>query len=245
MCYRGCPGRNGIVRLTTTVILAGLAIITVSAAGFRLPAVSDHRGAEELLRAGAPLARQIGINGAQRMIPTSLVFAASFAQPFFEYRLSLGARHLFRLMRGTIANLAKYLRVCVRKWKRWASSALLFVLIAPLAALLDRRLVQTWREHGFRALGASSALAIAVYIRLLVDHNASAVGKGLLALAIVYGVVSNDLIPDYVLPLGIVDDVIAVIVASRMFTRLCPDWVIERHAVMATQTWERLHRAAY
>ncbi|MFI5396435.1 MAG: YkvA family protein [Candidatus Binatia bacterium] len=222
--------------LTKALILVVLAITAAQ------PLDYGSRGT--VAATGLPASVGGADDGAQRLLRTRAGSVVSLALVPFEQRLSLGTHRLFRLVRKTNENLAKYLRMAVRRWARWAQSALLCTLFALLAPLLDLTLVRTWWKHGFRAFCASMLLALAVYIRLLLDRNSSTVGKVLLVLAIAYGVVSEDLVPDYLLPLGVIDDIVALTAASRLFTWLCPDWLVERHAVRATQTWDRLHRAA-
>jgi uncharacterized membrane protein YkvA (DUF1232 family) len=122
------------------------------------------------------------------------------------------------------------------------TKASVFVLVALLVPLLDRRLIRSWRINGFRRFCNSVALAVAVYVRLLFDRSTPVVGKVLLALAVVYGVAPRDVMPDFFLPTGLIDDVIVVAVASRCFIELCPDRLVERHALQAARGWSRAVR---
>ncbi|MFQ5668404.1 MAG: YkvA family protein [Candidatus Binatia bacterium] len=161
--------------------------------------------------------------------------ATGWAAPVFERRLSLGTTNLFKTVRRRVRRLVKTIRWSATKWVDWVTAALGFSLVGLLAPLLDRALLTTWRERGFQAFWASMTLAAAVYVRLLADRRAPMVGKALLAFAVVYGVARHDLLPDYVVPEGFVDDLVLIILASRCFLRLCPDWLVEEHALEAAR----------
>ena len=156
-----------------------------------------------------------------------------------ELRLQLGSTALVKGGRYWLRRFFKHLVWAARRWAGWTVGAALFSLVALLAALLDRALIKTWREEGVRALGVALVLALAVYVRLLLDRNAPLPGKALLLFAILYGVAPRDLLPDTVLPVGFVDDFIAVTLASRCFMHLCPSRLVERHAVRAERAWNR------
>jgi uncharacterized membrane protein YkvA (DUF1232 family) len=113
------------------------------------------------------------------------------------------------------------------------------MLVALVGALLDPALVRAWRGQGFRGLRTSVTLALAVYVRLLLDHRAPIVGKAALAFAIAYGIASWDLVRDSSLPGGVVDDVVVVTLASRCFLLLCPDALVEEHALRAARARNR------
>jgi uncharacterized membrane protein YkvA (DUF1232 family) len=174
--------------------------------------------------------------------PTLLVVAANGPSLPLDQRLQISVRYLLKSANRQTRQLLKYLRWTAQRWAQWAGKASVFMLFAFLVPLLDRNLVRSWRANGFRGLRKSMALSIAVYVRLLFDRNIPVVGKGLLALAVVYGVAPRDLIPDFSFPSGLIDDAIVVAVASRCFVELCPDRLVESHALRATRGWNRAVR---
>ena len=203
------------------------------------------RGGEELARAGALLFRQSDIDRVHALMTGHLVpltLAANGASPTFDQWLDIGLKHIFKSPNLGIYQILRYLRWSAGKWMRWTTKASVFMLFALLTPLLDRTLVRSWRTHGFRAFRISIALAVAVYVRLLLDRNTPIAGKLLLALAIVYGVAPRDLVPDYLFPIGFIDDLIVVGVASGCFMELCPDRLVESHALRATRGWSRVVR---
>lgn len=170
---------------------------------------------------------------------------AVMVQPL-ELQLSIGTRTFLRGVRRAIRHFFRMLAWSVKQWASWMLEAAAFLLVAAAATLVDRDLVKTWRQQGFSALRVSITLALAVYVRLLIDRRAPMLGKGLLAFAIVYGVAGGDLLPDYLVPMGLIDDVIAVALASRCFMRLCPDRLVDAHAARAAEAWNRsLRRRAW
>src|SRR5262249_4486815 len=82
-------------------------------------------------------------------------------------------------------------------------------------------------------------LMIAVFVRLVFDVRTPAIGKLLLLFAVIYGIADSDLWPDRFGPLAFSDDCVVVALAYQCFIRLCPDRIVEEHAVQGGRTWER------
>lgn len=152
-----------------------------------------------------------------------------------ENRLGTGATTVMRGVRRGIRQTVKTALAAVVSWGDWLPSLLLFVAVAFIVPLLDRALWRTWRERGWRALGTSMALGLAVYIRLLLDRRAPLIGKGILAASLAYGVSTTDFVPDRFGVLDVVDDLVVVALASRGFTWLCPRRLVEEHALKASR----------
>jgi uncharacterized membrane protein YkvA (DUF1232 family) len=124
----------------------------------------------------------------------------------------------------------------------WTVSAVGLSIIALLAPLVDRQLLETLRVQGFAAFRVAVVFGRAVYVRLLVDGRAPRIGKVLLLFAVLYGVAPHDLLPERIGVIGLLDDVVFVALAARVFTRLCPDLLVEEHAIKAAQGWARAMR---
>jgi uncharacterized membrane protein YkvA (DUF1232 family) len=176
-------------------------------------------------------------------IQPRLAATVALAMQPLEENLSVGSMHLLRTLRRWIRRIIRTVSWSLSQWADWSSSALGIVLVALLAPLFDRQLLQTWRVRGFAAFRASVVLALAVYVRLLFDRRAPTIGKVLLFCSILYGVGPGDLLPDRITVLGLVDDLVAVGLASRVFTRLCPYWLVEEHAVRAARAWDKAQHA--
>jgi Protein of unknown function (DUF1232) len=130
-----------------------------------------------------------------------------------EGRLSGATTDLFKGMRYGIRHTAHFLRWSAKRWAGWLVRAFGFLVLALLAPLVDRALWTAWREKGWQGFSLSMYLGLAVYARLLLDRNAPMLGKLLVILALGYGVVSHDLLPDVSLPVGLLDDVLVVLVS--------------------------------
>ncbi len=166
---------------------------------------------------------------------------AAVAQPV-EENLRQGTVGLLRTVRWWYRHITATMQRAIRKWWDWLLRAALFVLVAVLASVLDRGLWLRWRMEGWRALQSYVSSAAAVYMLTAFDRRADRLGRSLLLAALLYGVVPWDLIPDYRLVGGIVDDVVLVAGASQWFMRRCPAAVIERHA-RSVEAWrERTRR---
>jgi uncharacterized membrane protein YkvA (DUF1232 family) len=180
------------------------------------------------------------VNVALGAEPSALV-----AEPF-EDQLSAGVTSLFKSIRYGVRRATRFLRWSVNRWAVWMLRALGFFVLAVLAPLVNRDLLAAWREKGWQSLRTSIRLGVAVYMRLLLDRHAPLFGKLAIAFALAYGVASRDLVPDASLPLGVLDDAFAIVLASRAFMLLCPESLVEEHAILAARagerrrTWQRL-----
>jgi uncharacterized membrane protein YkvA (DUF1232 family) len=148
---------------------------------------------------------------------------------------SLMAIQSAKVVRTAIRRVFNHILWSGRTWVRWVRAACPFVLIVLVAPLCEPGLLATWREQGFAAFRAAVALTVAVYVRLLADGRSPVLGKILLVLALAYGIKRSDLIPDGWIRIGLIDDVIIVGVASRVFMWLCPTRLVEEHARKATR----------
>ncbi len=70
---------------------------------------------------------------------------------------------------------------------------------------------------------------VKLYWRLFTDRRVSLLPKAVLALGIVYLLVPTDALFDFLLPLGLVDDVVVLIIAAKAFMALCPRRIVEEH----------------
>ncbi len=163
-------------------------------------------------------------------LPGGAAFILSGMAMPVEQRLSVGATHLLKRVRRKIRSSVRGAAADAGQWVGWLMGMSLFVLVGLLAPLLDWQLARTWRQRGFRAFWAASMLALAVYVRLLVDGRVPALAKWILVVAIIYAGIPRDLIADTVLPIGVMDDCVAAVIASRCFLRLCPNRLVEEHA---------------
>lgn len=68
-----------------------------------------------------------------------------------------------------------------------------------------------------------------LYWRLFRDPRVSIWPKALLAVGVLYVLSPLDLIPDVILGLGEVDDLVVMIVLCRLFIYLCPPDVVRDH----------------
>ena len=70
---------------------------------------------------------------------------------------------------------------------------------------------------------------VKLFSRLVKDARVPLKPKMLLLLVLAYLVVPADLLPDFVLGLGQVDDLLVVFFGFRLFLRLCPKEVVQEH----------------
>jgi uncharacterized membrane protein YkvA (DUF1232 family) len=163
----------------------------------------------------------------------------SLTQPPLENRLSAGATGLLRTMRKRGRQIFRNLQYGAGRWTAWFGALILFAVIGLVVPLLGRDSLKTFREEGLLAFMRELSLALAVYLRLLIDSRTPMVGKALLAFAIAYGASSRDLLPDRIALQSVIDDLVLLVLASRSFMMLCPQEIVEEHALAAAQAHAR------
>lgn len=203
------------------ITVAGITLGAVLAAAHARPSGADN---VELAICGAP-AVDAGIS--------------ELTLPAFEQRLSLGTEHFLRGTRFWIRRIFRAIARSAEAWSDRLGELLMFAVLSVVAPLLDRSLLSIWRQRGFARSRVSFTLAVAVYLRLIIDRRTPTLGKALVVIAIAYGVAPMDVIPDRVLPFGLLDDVVAVTVAARCFIGLCPDRLINEHVARARRLRSR------
>jgi len=149
-----------------------------------------------------------------------------------EDRLSAGTTGFLRSISKSFRQMRRVLASSLVRWRSWVGGALVFLGLAVVAPAVDRSVIDVWRRDGARAFWRALTAGIAVYVRLIRSGRSPAVGKGLIAFAVVYGVANRDLLPDNAgLVRGFADDLLLIVLASRGFMRMCPDELIEEQAV--------------
>ena len=76
---------------------------------------------------------------------------------------------------------------------------------------------------------------IKLYTRLYRDKRVGPVAKGVLIFTVLYVLSPIDLIWNFLIPFGWIDDIIVAIVGLRMFIKLCPARVVEEHVEIIDQ----------
>jgi uncharacterized membrane protein YkvA (DUF1232 family) len=140
---------------------------------------------------------------------------------------------MLRTVRKRVRQIIRKLRYGAGSWSSWLGGLVLFLVIALIVPLLGWDNLRTFREQGFLAFARELSLALAVYVRLLLDGRTPVIGKALVAFAVVYGAAPRDLFPDRPGALNFVDDLILLVLASRSFMMLCSQEIVEEHAVAA------------
>lgn len=167
--------------------------------------------------------------------------AAAWSFRPLERDLSLGATRLLKGLRWGVRHAARMVEWSASWWLNWLIEAILFGMVGLASPLIDRALIRTAREQGPRGVGASLVLGLAVYVRLLVDQRSPLIGKLLLCLALVYAIADLDVIPDAMAPVGLLDDIVAVAVAGRCFMWMCPERLVQEHALKAARARDKTH----
>jgi len=68
-----------------------------------------------------------------------------------------------------------------------------------------------------------------LFWRLLKDPRVGLVPKLILLAMVVYVVVPVDFLPDFLVPLGQLDDIFVIFLGLRSFVRLCPQEAVREH----------------
>ena len=70
---------------------------------------------------------------------------------------------------------------------------------------------------------------IKLFARLIKDARVSLWPKMLIVLALAYVIAPVDLVPDFILGVGQLDDLVVLFVGLKLFLRLCPGEVVQEH----------------
>jgi uncharacterized membrane protein YkvA (DUF1232 family) len=186
-------------------------------------------------RSGSPAAVATGRFASLAI--SGVLGATASLQPL-ENQLSAGTTNLLRTIRKRVRLIIRRLRYGAAIWSTWLGGLVLFLVVALIIPLLGRDNLRTFREQGFLAFARELSLALAVYVRLLIDSRTPVIGKALLAFAVVYGAAPRDLFPDRFALLYFVDDLVLLVLASRSFMMLCPQETVEEHALAAAHARE-------
>jgi uncharacterized membrane protein YkvA (DUF1232 family) len=66
--------------------------------------------------------------------------------------------------------------------------------------------------------------------RLLKDKRVGIHAKAVMIAALAYTFIPSDLLPDFLVALGLLDDIIVLLMGYRIFLALCPKDVVAEHA---------------
>jgi uncharacterized membrane protein YkvA (DUF1232 family) len=190
-------------------------------------AASDF-GAISWTEGTSPLSALLDVEGHGKLLPLLTQSAP------LENQLSAGTTQLLRTIRKRVRQLVRSLSYGAGRWSTWLGGGVLFLVVGLVVPVLGRDNLRTFRQEGFLAFTRELSLAVAVYVRLLIDGRTPMVGKALLAFSVVYGASAIDLLPDRA-PQNYLDDLILIMLASRSFMQLCPEEIVEEHALAAAR----------
>jgi len=173
------------------------------------------------------------------VIPAALMSGYADGQPVEQW-VSGFAKSIVREIRRSFRMLRWMFWRAVDWWGSGFRRVALLVGVAVVAALADSGLVGAWRAEGLRALVTYSMLMLYVYGRLLFSSGVSVAPKLLLLGALIYGVIRRDLIPDHTLVPGRVEDIVLIIIATRVFVYACPDELVNEYAQRAVSLKRRV-----
>ncbi len=76
---------------------------------------------------------------------------------------------------------------------------------------------------------------IKLYTRLWSDKRVSGVARTVLVVGLIYVIVPIDALSDFLLPLGLADDLAVAVAALWGFVKLCPRRVVQEHVEIIDQ----------
>jgi uncharacterized membrane protein YkvA (DUF1232 family) len=79
-----------------------------------------------------------------------------------------------------------------------------------------------------------------VYTRLLFSAGVNLAPKLLLVGALIYGVVRSDFVPDSSLVPGRIEDIVLIVIATRVFVYACPEELVNAYAERAVNLKRRV-----
>ena len=76
---------------------------------------------------------------------------------------------------------------------------------------------------------------VKLYLRLFRDRRVALLPKVILVAGLLYVISPEDLIPDILAPIGLIDDAIIIAIVLRGFMALCPRNVVEEHVRLISE----------
>jgi uncharacterized membrane protein YkvA (DUF1232 family) len=157
--------------------------------------------------------------------------------------LAMAGPNLDRTMRRTVTRaersmtrFALVLGYVAGLWVWAALNIIAFLAVTALACVADLRMLALWR-HGAPALLSEMASGMRTYFRLVRDRRTPLYARAVLALALLYWLLPNDLISEGfflsdggVVLSGLIEDLILAACAAKLFMYLCPNALVEQHA---------------
>lgn len=139
------------------------------------------------------------------------------------HRLTTRAEH-------TTARLRDLLGTAGLIWASLLGSACVFLLVAVVSSVADFRMLALCRK-GPGALARYLGHGTLTFLRILGDRRTPNSARLVLAGALLYWLIPQDLIPDDSMVPGFIDDLVIAVSAAKGFIYLCPDSLVARHAV--------------
>jgi len=91
------------------------------------------------------------------------------------------------------------------------------------------RVVKQLGWRGFFRLVTNLPSFVKLFSRLIKDERVALSPKLLIAAVFSYIILPTDFVPDFLVGLGQVDDLIVLLTGLRLFLRLCPADVVKEH----------------
>ena len=116
-------------------------------------------------------------------------------------------------------------------WLAMIASALVCLVVVGCASVADRRMLDL-RQHTPGAVVRDLVLGVRTFVRLLRDRRTPASARALVAAAVVYWMLPFDVLADPIRVYGVIDDLIAAVLAAKGFVALCPEAVIVANTII-------------
>jgi hypothetical protein len=126
--------------------------------------------------------------------------------------------------------LSRLIQRSAQYWIAWLWKGTALLLFGALASSVDRRLFALARERGMRVAVIYASVGIVVFLRLLRDRRISGRARGLVLLAVVYGICAGYWLDLRWRILDLADQLLVMAAAARWFVWRCPDEIVEQHA---------------
>jgi hypothetical protein len=202
----------------------------------------------------APVAG-LGLSPRREAAPAGLAWlptgGVAIQEEPIERQIGQTAKSAISVVRQSFRTLGWMFGKATNWWSKWLRQAAPYLALAVVTALADTALLDAWRQEGFRALATYIPMMLYVYVRLLFSSGVRLVPKLFLLVALIYGVVRNDLNPDGHLAAArpkdfakSAEDFLLIIIATRYFVYSCPEYLVQTYAERAVMLRRRMSALA-
>ena len=139
-------------------------------------------------------------------------------------------RQLSKEVRAAIRRFRRQVGFALARWQQWLPKLIQGSVALVIVGTGHREWIVAVRRREWAQAKERLALAVSLFLALVLDRRTPLVGKALLVASLFYLTANRDLLWDQRGLVGLVDDVAVLALGARGFVAACPDRIVESWA---------------